>query len=199
MVPTRRHESEEQAPDADRGEADGVLGEDDIYRLLLREADKQANLYSTFGTLDTAAMTGAVAGLLRNAVPETFPQRSKALKEASKAFRKLLVRQADAYARPPARSHGGAAGHESSRHGRLVLDEQGADLLRRLGAALERLRESEPRLSDVADCRLFGRMSFGEIGAALDVSARTARAYWALAQVRLFQDMAAEGQRRGAE
>jgi RNA polymerase sigma factor (TIGR02999 family) len=64
------------------------------------------------------------------------------------------------------------------------LDSFASELLD-LNSALEDLGLESPRHLQVVECRFFGGMSVEETAAALGVSARTIKADWALARVRL--------------
>lgn len=61
-----------------------------------------------------------------------------------------------------------------------------ADRLIELDDALERLSERNPRHGRVVECRFFAGLDVNETAAALDLSPRTVKRDWALAQAWLF-------------
>jgi RNA polymerase sigma factor (TIGR02999 family) len=80
-------------------------------------------------------------------------------------------------------------------HRKLALDEvaiispdRGKELLA-LDDALERLATLNVRQSRVVELRYFGGLSETEIGAILQVSARTVRQDWSLARVWLYREL----------
>jgi RNA polymerase sigma factor (TIGR02999 family) len=63
-------------------------------------------------------------------------------------------------------------------HDQLVSDETDPTALLDLESALERLTQYAPRMARVAECRLFGGMSDGEIADALGMAERTVSREW---------------------
>lgn len=55
--------------------------------------------------------------------------------------------------------------------------------------ALSRLEKEEPEKAQVVEMRFFGGMTEEEIAAALGVTPRTVRRYWAYAQARLYEEL----------
>lgn len=74
----------------------------------------------------------------------------------------------------------------------VVLSDDNTELLLALGAALERLEQVNERQSRIVECRYFGGMTVQETAVALGISTATVSRGWALAQVRLFQDLQRE-------
>ncbi|MEO7181108.1 MAG: ECF-type sigma factor [Gemmatimonadaceae bacterium] len=74
----------------------------------------------------------------------------------------------------------------------LTLSDDNSDLMVALGAALERLEQVNERQSRIVECRYFGGMTVEETSAALGISTATVSRGWALAQVRLFQELQRE-------
>jgi RNA polymerase sigma factor (sigma-70 family) len=74
----------------------------------------------------------------------------------------------------------------------LALSDENADMLWALGAALESLERVNERQSRIVECRYFGGMTVQETAAALGMSTATVSRGWALAQVRLYQEMQRE-------
>ena len=73
-----------------------------------------------------------------------------------------------------------------------ALSDENADLLLALGTALENLERVNERQSRIVECRYFGGMTVEETAAALGISTATVSRGWALAQVRLYQEMQRE-------
>lgn len=102
---------------------------------------------------------------------------------AARAMRQVLV---DAARRRGAAKRGGGAplmivDWEDER-----VDAYASELLD-LDRALEDLGRRNPRHMQVVECRFFGGMSVEETAVALDVSARTIKADWALARAWLYR------------
>ena len=76
--------------------------------------------------------------------------------------------------------------------GELPLSDENADLLLALGTALESLERVNSRQSRIVECRYFGGMTVEETATALGISTATVSRGWALAQVRLYQEMQRE-------
>jgi DNA-directed RNA polymerase specialized sigma24 family protein len=55
--------------------------------------------------------------------------------------------------------------------------------------ALSRFEKEEPEKAQVVEMRFFGGMTEEEIAAALGVTPRTVRRYWAYAQARLYEEL----------
>jgi RNA polymerase sigma factor (TIGR02999 family) len=73
--------------------------------------------------------------------------------------------------------------------GAAVVSDDNAELLVALDAALERLAQVNERQSRIVECRFFGGLTIEETAAALGISTASVSRGWALAQVRLFQDV----------
>ena len=74
-------------------------------------------------------------------------------------------------------------------HGELALSDGNVDMLVALDPALRALEGVNPRESRIVECRFFGGMTIEETAAALGISTATVSRGWALAQVRLYQDL----------
>ena len=55
--------------------------------------------------------------------------------------------------------------------------------------ALEKLEQEDPAAAQVVKLRFFAGMTNEEAGAALGISARTAKRYWTVARAWLFQEL----------
>jgi RNA polymerase sigma factor (TIGR02999 family) len=102
---------------------------------------------------------------------------------AARAMRQVLV---DAARRRIAAKRGGGEPLVSVSPEGERVDAYASDLLD-LDRALEELSTHNPRQMQVVECRFFGGMSVEETALALDVSARTIKADWALARAWLHQ------------
>ena len=58
-----------------------------------------------------------------------------------------------------------------------------------LDASLKTLERVNPRESRIVECRFFGGMTIEETAIALGISTATVSRGWALAQVRLYEDL----------
>jgi RNA polymerase sigma factor (sigma-70 family) len=70
-----------------------------------------------------------------------------------------------------------------------AMSEDNAELLIALDAALEALAQVNERQSRIVECRFFGGLTIEETAEALGISTASVSRGWALAQVRLFQDV----------
>jgi RNA polymerase sigma factor (TIGR02999 family) len=102
---------------------------------------------------------------------------------AARAMRQVLV---DAARRRGAAKRGGGAPLMTVVCEGKRVDAYAFELLD-LDRALEDLGRRNPRHMQVVECRFFGGMSVEETAAALDVSARTIKADWALARAWLYR------------
>jgi RNA polymerase sigma factor (TIGR02999 family) len=69
------------------------------------------------------------------------------------------------------------------------LSDEQADALASLESALERLEQTDPRLSRMVECRFFGDMSIADTATALNLSPATVKRDWTLARAWLFREM----------
>lgn len=102
---------------------------------------------------------------------------------AARAMRQILV---DAARRRGAAKRGGGAPLITADWDTESVDAYASELLD-LDRALQDLGRRNPRHMQVVECRFFGGMSVEETAAALDVSARTVKADWALARAWLYR------------
>ncbi len=73
--------------------------------------------------------------------------------------------------------------------GRVEFTERESELLVALDEALHRLEAVDPRQSQVVECRFFGGLTVEETATALEVSPRTVKRDWAVAQAWLHREM----------
>lgn len=67
--------------------------------------------------------------------------------------------------------------------------EHQAEELINLDAALEKLSELNPRLTEIVECRYFGEMTIEDTAAALDISVSTVKRDWAKARGWLYKEL----------
>jgi len=72
-----------------------------------------------------------------------------------------------------------------------ILSDEHIDAVGALDAALTRLDEESPRLSQVVECRFYGGMSIADTALALGTSPATVKRDWTLARALLLRDMRA--------
>jgi len=70
-----------------------------------------------------------------------------------------------------------------------LLDDSQAEQVLELDAALQKMAESNPRLSRVVECRFFGGMTVGDTAEVLGISPATVKRDWVLARAKLFKDI----------
>ena len=104
---------------------------------------------------------------------------------SARIMRRILVDSARAKSN---RKHGGTDRKVALDEVAIVSPERGKELLA-LDDALERLAALNVRQSRVVELRYFGGLSETEIGAILQVSARTVRQDWSLARVWLYREL----------
>jgi RNA polymerase sigma factor (TIGR02999 family) len=115
---------------------------------------------------------------LKSAGNETWHDRTHFLAVASLQLRHLLVDHARAAS---ARKRGGGQVRVSLDEDRISATKPAMDVLV-LDEALRGLARRDARQHRVAELRLFGAMTVGEIAAALAVSERTVKEDWRLAK-----------------
>ncbi len=69
------------------------------------------------------------------------------------------------------------------------MDDAQAEQVLELDAALQKLTETNPRLTRVVECRFFGGMTVEDTAEALGTSAATVKRDWVIARAKLFKDM----------
>ena len=146
-------------------------------------------------TLDTTALVHEAYLKLVDQSRASWESRAHFLATAAKAMRHILIN----YARDRrAQKRGGDQPRLSLEElsGRLegtaVLSDDRAELLIALDAALTKLEQVNERQSRIVECRFFGGLTIEETAAALGISSASVSRGWALAQVRLFQEVQRE-------
>jgi len=107
--------------------------------------------------------------------------RDHFLRVYSTVMRNLMV---DLARKRRAQKRGGGAKRVGLDTALLGVDEQ-ADLILALDQAMERLREINPRLPEVVECRFFAGLTEKETAAALGITERTVQRDWIKAKAYL--------------
>ena len=163
-----------------------------VYADLHRVAHLQRQRWRGDHTLDTTALVHESYLKLVDQKRATWEHRAHFLATAARAMRHILMN----YARDRrAQKRGG-------NHQKLSLEDIGEppdqnvtltraniELLVALDEAFRRLKQMNERQSRIVECRFFGGMTIPETAAALEVSTATVSRGWALAKVRLYQDV----------
>ncbi len=152
-----------------------------LYEDLLRLAHNQRRGSPRDATLNTTGLVHEAYVKLANGTRLDWNDRAHFLGVAAQAMRHISVD----YARNRLREKRGGGGHRVElRETHLIVE---ADLEKQLAvdAVLEEMRESDPRLVQVVECRYFAGMTEEETAAALDISVRTVRRIWKKAKIEL--------------
>jgi len=104
---------------------------------------------------------------------------------AAQLMRRILVDHARAHS---AEKRGGPGVKIQLDEAHFMPEERGDDLLA-LDEALERLAETDPRMSRVVELRFFGGLSELEAAEVLGVSERTVRRDWQMAKLWLYREL----------
>ena len=193
MEPASEHDVTRLLEALQRGD-DGAL--DALFPLVYDElrvvAHRQRQRWQGDHTLDTTALVHEAYLKLVDQSRASWESHAHFLATAARAMRHILVN----YARDRiAQKRGGKQtvlsleGLGDCLEGQAALSDDNADLLIALDAALENLARMNERQSRIVECRFFGGMSIEETAEALGISTATVSRGWALAQVRLYQDV----------
>jgi len=169
-----------------------------VYDELRQVAHGQRQRWQGDHTLDTTALVHEAYLKLVDQSRATWQSRAHFLATAAKAMRHILIN----YARDRrAQKRGGDQPKISLEElsdglgGVAALSDDNAELLIALDTALTKLEQVNERQSRIVECRFFGGLTIEETAAALGISTASVSRGWALAQVRLFQDVQHELQR----
>jgi RNA polymerase sigma factor (TIGR02999 family) len=166
-----------------------------VYEELRAVAHRQRRRLQGDDSLDTTALVHETYLKLVGQSRLSWESRAHFFATAAKAMRHILINYArDRRTQKRGGKHPTLSLDDLSGglKGALTLSDDNSDLLVALGAALERLEQLNERQSRIVECRYFGGMSVEETSVALGISTATVSRGWALAQVRLFQDMQRE-------
>lgn len=166
-----------------------------LYEELRALAHGQRQRWQGDHTLDTTALVHEAYLKLVDQSRAGWESRAHFLATAARAMRHILIN----YARDRrAEKRGGDQPKLSldelseGLEGRAVRSDDRAELLMALDAALTKLERVNERQSRIVECRFFGGLTIEETAAALGISTASVSRGWALAQVRLFQDVQRE-------
>ena len=163
-----------------------------VYDELKAIAKRQRRRWRGAPTLNTTALVNEAYLKLAGPDPPGVEGRAHFFALASTAMRHILCNHARERS---AQKRGGGAAHvtfdESGPSGAAAATDP-ADTLLALDGALRRLEAVAPRQGRVVECRFFGGLSVEETARALDLSPRTVKRDWALAQAWLQRDMRAD-------
>ena len=179
-----------------RGDA-GAL--DELFPLVYEElravAHGQRQRWQGDNTLDTTALVHEAYLKLVDQSRASWETRAHFLATAAKAMRHILIN----YARDRRTQKRGGDQPKLSLEefseglgGVAAFSDDNAELLIALDAALKKLEQVNERQSRIVECRFFGGLTIDETATALGISTASVSRGWALAQVRLFQDVQRE-------
>jgi len=193
MAHASQHEVTRLLEALDRGETAAL---DALFPLVYEElravAHGQRQRWQGDNTLDTTALVHETYLKLVDQSRASWESRAHFLATAARAMRHILMN----YARDRrAQKRGGDQPKLSldelgdRLNGAAAMSEDNAELLIALDAALEALAQVNERQSRIVECRFFGGLTIEETAVALGISTASVSRGWALAQVRLFQDV----------
>lgn len=178
----------------ERGEA-GALDEvvQFIYDDLKRLAHRQLRSSAPGRPLDTTALVHEAYVRLIDRAGATWNDRRHFLAAAATAMRHVIVDRVRE--RMAAKRGGGRADVTLDDELQIAADGE-SPLALRVNETLDRLREIDPRLVQVVECRFFAGFTAEETSTALDVSPRTVERDWMRARAWLRDELDAR-RRRG--
>jgi len=162
-----------------------------VYEELRAVAHGQRQRWQGDNSLDTTALVHETYLKLVDQSRASWESRAHFLATAAKAMRHILMN----YARDQRTQKRGGDQPKFSLDvgdrldGTPAMSEDNAELLIALDAALETLAQVNERQSQIVECRFFGGLTIEETAEALGISTASVSRGWALAQVRLFQDV----------
>jgi RNA polymerase sigma factor (TIGR02999 family) len=160
-------------------------------------ARRQRRRWKAGHSLNTTAVVHEAYLKLVDHDRATWESRAHFLATAAKVMRHIVL---DYARRQRAQKRGGDAPLLSLEEigerltGDLPLSNDNADLLLALDLALENLERVNGRQCRIVECRFFGGMTIEETAVALGISTASVSRGWAMAQVRLYQDLLRERQ-----
>ena len=166
-----------------------------VYEELRVVARRQRRRWNAGHSLNTTALVHEAYLKFVDQDRATWESRAHFLGIASKVMRRILL---DYARRQRAQKRGGDAPLMSLEEigerltGEVALSDANADLLLALDLALENLERVSERQCRIVECRFFGGMTIGETAVALGISTASVSRGWAMAQVRLFEDLLRE-------
>lgn len=162
-----------------------------VYNELRRLAHARLRSERSDHTLETTALVHEAYLKLVEQREVQWQNRAHFYAIASRAMRRILINHAES---KRAGKRGGGALTISLDDAGMVFDDERADELLALDAALERLKEFNPRGADVVVHRVFGGLTHEDIAVSMGMSVVTVRRAWSAARVWLRRELTAEGQ-----
>ena len=163
-----------------------------VYEELRAVAHAQRRRWQGDETLDTTALVHEAYLKLVDQSRASWESRAHFLAAAARAMRHILTN----YARDRrAQKRGGDQPKLSLEElgealdGPVAFSEANAELMIALDAALKKLEQVNERQSRIVECRFFAGLTIDETAVALGISTASVSRSWALARVRLFQDV----------
>ncbi len=154
-----------------------------VYAELRRIASRVARKQRRGGTLATTALVNEAYLRLVGGGPSEWADRGHFFAVAARAMRFIQVD----YARQrQAVKRGGALKRLDLELSELSIEDQ-AELVVEVSAALERLNEIDPRMTQVVECRFFAGYTEPETAEILGISDRTVRRLWVKARAWLYR------------
>jgi RNA polymerase sigma factor (TIGR02999 family) len=156
-----------------------------VYAELRRLARSYLRREREAHTLEPTALVHEAYLRLIDQTQVTWENRAHFFGIAAQLMRRILVDHARAHL---AEKRGGPAVKIQLDDAHFMPEEKGDDLLA-LDEALQRLSETDPRMSRVVELRFFGGLSEPEAAEVLGVSERTIRRDWQMAKLWLYREL----------
>ena len=159
-----------------------------LYDELKRMARRELNRSGGGLSLSASALLHETFLKLSRREELVFPDRGRFMAYASRAMRGLVID----YARSRHAQKRGGEFQITSLPTDVLVDWRGdsqsvdADMVERLGSAVEQLAAVDPALAELVDMKYFAGMSFVEIAALRDVTERTVHRHWLKARIFLY-------------
>jgi RNA polymerase sigma factor (TIGR02999 family) len=159
-----------------------------VYPELRRIARRQLRRWRPGGTLDTGGVVDEAYLKLIDQTHATWQDRNHFFAIAARAMRQVIV---DYARRRYAQKRGGSYDHVELADRDVAIDDQ-ADQILVLDQLLNRLKDAEPRLLQVVECRFFAGYTQAETADVLRISTRTVERDWLRAKAWLREAMDAK-------
>ncbi|HEX3084924.1 MAG TPA: sigma-70 family RNA polymerase sigma factor [Pyrinomonadaceae bacterium] len=156
-----------------------------VYAELRRLARSYLRREREAHTLEPTALVHEAYLRLVDQTQVTWENRAHFFGIAAQLMRRILVDHARAHV---AEKRGGPGVKIQLDEAHFMPEEKGDDLLA-LDEVLERLAETDPRMSRVVELRFFGGLSEPEAAEVLGVSERTVRRDWQMAKLWLYREL----------
>ncbi len=169
---------------------------DDLFALIYQElktiAHRQLARLRPGQTVNTTALVHEAYLKLADRDRDSWEDKAHFMAVAATAMRHILVD----YARKQRAEKRGGQAHRTSLDASVLFKEGAAVEMLDLDKALTQLSETDPRLNQVVELRVFGGLSEGETAEVLGLSARTVRRDWFKAKSYLYLALKEENDER---